>query len=55
MTEAAKLALASFLSEIWETRYTAPRSTGWTKEGDDDPPSSTVMKISPVKGHPDKT
>jgi hypothetical protein len=43
MTEAPQLALASFLSDIWETRYAALRRTALnrttdalTREGDDD-------------------
>jgi hypothetical protein len=40
MTEAPQLALASFLSEIWETRHVALRRTVLkrTTEGDDDLP-----------------
>ena len=38
MTEAPQLALASFLSEIWETRHVALRRTALkrAREGDDD-------------------
>ena len=40
MTEAPQLALARFLSEIWETRHVALRRTVLkrTREGDDDLP-----------------
>jgi hypothetical protein len=40
MTEAPQLALASFLSEIWEARYVALKRTALkrTREGDDDLP-----------------
>ena len=40
MTEVPQLALASFLSEIWETRHVALRRTVLkrTREGDDDLP-----------------
>jgi hypothetical protein len=41
MIEAPQLALASFLSEIWEARYAALRRIALaqrTREGDDDPP-----------------